>query len=261
MDDNQRKVVVVGAGSGIGAAVAAHFHQQGDHVLAVDLRPNQTPATEHATCDLRDAASIAALLGRIGSGWDTLAHVAGVPGTAPAADVLKVNYLGMRLMIEGMLPQMNPGGSVVAVASTAALGWDQRIGVLDELLALTDGEAVARWQAGQDEHYPAYNTSKQALLLYTKRVAGPAYAKFGVRVNTVSPGPVQTPLLPDFEQSMGKDVLEMCRTTVGRHATVDDVVPVIDFLTSPAARWVVGQDVVVDAGFITAMVAGAPIAL
>jgi hypothetical protein len=33
-----------------------------------------------------------------------LAHVAGIPGTAPAADVLKVNYLGMRLMTEGMLP-------------------------------------------------------------------------------------------------------------------------------------------------------------
>ncbi len=68
------------------------------------------------------------MLGQIGSGWDMLAHVAGVPGTASAADVLKVNYLGMRPMTEGMLPLLREGGSVVAVASTAALGWDQRHG-------------------------------------------------------------------------------------------------------------------------------------
>src|SRR3954452_2999316 len=115
----KRKVVVVGAGSGIGAAVAKRFHDNGDHVLAVDVREHQTPATEYVQCDLRDPAGINALLGRIGSGWDMLAHVAGIPGTAPAADVLKVNYLGMRLMTEGMLPPLREGESVVAVASTA----------------------------------------------------------------------------------------------------------------------------------------------
>ena len=104
MNGERRKIVVVGAGSGIGAAVAAHLHDRGDHVLAVDVREHQTPASECLQCDLRDAAAITALLGQIGSGWDVLAHVAGIPGTAPAADVLKVNYLGMRLMTEGMLP-------------------------------------------------------------------------------------------------------------------------------------------------------------
>jgi NAD(P)-dependent dehydrogenase (short-subunit alcohol dehydrogenase family) len=98
------RIIVVGAGSGIGAAVATHFHDRGDHVLAVDVREHQTPAALSLQCDLRDAASINALLGQIGSGWDMLAHVAGIPATAPAADVLKVNYLGMRLMTEGMLP-------------------------------------------------------------------------------------------------------------------------------------------------------------
>jgi NAD(P)-dependent dehydrogenase (short-subunit alcohol dehydrogenase family) len=84
------RIVVVGAGSGIGAAVAKHFHGRGDHVLAVDIRDQQTPASEYRQCDLRDAADIDALLAGIGSGWDMLAHVAGIPGTAPAADVLKV---------------------------------------------------------------------------------------------------------------------------------------------------------------------------
>src|SRR3954468_11436371 len=192
----KRKVVVVGAGSGIGAAVAKRFHDNGDHVLAVDVREHQTPATEYVQCDLRDPASINALLGRIGSGWDMLAHVAGIPGTAPAADVLKVNYLGMRLMIEGMLPLLRQGGSVVAVASTAALGWDQRLDVLTGLLELTDAEAVENWQADQNPNYPVYSTSKQAVIVYAKRLAGPAWTKYGVRINTVSPGPVETPSLP-----------------------------------------------------------------
>jgi NAD(P)-dependent dehydrogenase (short-subunit alcohol dehydrogenase family) len=257
----KRRIVVVGAGSGIGAAVAKHFHDRGDHVLAVDVREHQTPATEHVQCDLRDAASIKALLDEIGSGWDMLAHVAGIPGTAPAVDVLKVNYLGMRLMTEGMLPLLRQGGSVVAVASTAALGWDQRLDILSGLLERTDAEAVEKWQADQDPNYPVYSTSKQAVILYSKRLAGPAWTKYGVRINTVSPGPVETPILSDFEATMGKDVLDMCRATVGRHARVADIAPIIAFLGSPEAGWITGQDIQVDAGFINSMLAGPPVQL
>jgi NAD(P)-dependent dehydrogenase (short-subunit alcohol dehydrogenase family) len=261
MNGGKRKIVVVGAASGIGAAVAKHFHHNGDYVLAVDVREHQTPATQYMQCDLRDAASISALLGQIGSGWDMLAHVAGIPGTAPAPDVLKVNYLGMRLMTEGMLPLLREGGSVVAVASTAALGWDQRLEILSGLLELTDAAAVQKWQADQDPDYPVYTTSKQAVILYSKRLAGPAWTKYRVRINTVSPGPVETPILTDFEATMGKEVLDMCRATVGRHATVDDIAPIIAFLGSPEAGWITGQDIQVDAGFVNSMVAGPPVQL
>ncbi|MGP4057506.1 3-alpha-hydroxysteroid 3-dehydrogenase [Mycobacterium sp. 4D054] len=261
MQVEKRKIVVVGAGSGIGAAVAAHFHDNGDHVLAVDLRPNETPAAAHTQCDLRDPQSIGGLLADLESDWDVLAHVAGVPGTAPANDVLTVNYLGMRKMVEGMLPRMRRGGSVVAVASIAGIGWEQRLDELSELLAATDPEGVAAWQSRQDPSYPVYTTSKQAVILYAKRLAGTALARYGVRVNTVSPGPVQTPILADFEQTMGKDILDILRDTYGRHGTVEDIVPVIAFLASDAAQWINGQDVHVDSGFVTSMTAGTPIAL
>jgi len=261
MTHEQRRIVVVGAGSGIGAATAAHFHAAGDHVLAVDLRDNDTPAAEHRTCDLRDPSSIAALLDGLGDGWDLLAYVAGVPGTAPASDVLRVNYLGMRRVAEGTLPLMRSGGAIVTVASVAALGWQQRIPELEGLLAATDGATVDAWQAGQDPAYPVYSTSKQAAILYAKRLAPAAWQKYGVRVNTVSPGPTETPILGDFETSMGKEVLDTVKLTVGRHATVDDIVPVIAFLGSPAARWVNGQDLHVDGGFVAPMSVGGPIAL
>lgn len=100
-----RRIVVVGAASGVGAATATQLHEQGDHVLAVDVKQSDTPASEHRICDLRDAASIRALLNEIVDGWDALAHVAGVPGTAAPGDVLRINYLGVRLMTEGMPPR------------------------------------------------------------------------------------------------------------------------------------------------------------
>jgi NAD(P)-dependent dehydrogenase (short-subunit alcohol dehydrogenase family) len=261
MGTGQRRVVVVGAGSGIGAATAAHFHARGDHVLAVDVRPNQTPASQHLQVDLRDPAAITALLTEMGAGWDLLAHVAGVPGTAPADDVLLVNYLGARLMTQGILPLMNHGGAVVAVASVAAIGWEQRAGDLAGLLDAADAESVVTWQAGQDPNYPVYSTSKQALILFAKRIAGPAWTKYGVRVNTVSPGPTDTPILVDFEASMGKDALDMAKAAVGRHARVDDVVPVISFLGSRDAGWINGQDIHVDGGFLSSLTAGTPVQL
>jgi NAD(P)-dependent dehydrogenase (short-subunit alcohol dehydrogenase family) len=256
----RRKVVVVGAGSGIGAATAAFFHANGDHVLAVDRTEQNVPASEYAHVDLCDARSVHQLLARMGSGWDVLAHVAGVPGTEPAQDVLTINYLGFRLMAEGMLPLLRRGGSIVAVASIAGLAWPQRAGDLSGLLQCSTAEEAAAWLSGQDQNYPAYSTSKEALILFAKRLAATAWSQYGVRVNTVSPGPVETPILHDFEESMGKDVLDLARTTVGRHATVADIAPVIGFLASPASSWIVGQDLQIDGGFANSMMTSTAVA-
>ena len=253
-----RRVVVVGAASGIGAATAAHFHHRGDHVLAVDRRRHSTPASEYADCDLANPSEIAALLNGIGSDWDILAHVAGIPGTAPAVDVLTINYLGTRLVVEGMLPLMRRGGAIITVGSTAALGWEQRQDALAGLLAARDVESVERWCAGQDPAM-SYYTSKQAVIMFTKRIAALAWSEYGVRANVVSPGPVETPILPDFEATIGREALEAALGSVGRQATVDDVVPVIEFLASAQAGWVNGQDIQVDGGYVASLVVGTPV--
>jgi NAD(P)-dependent dehydrogenase (short-subunit alcohol dehydrogenase family) len=160
-------------------------------------------------------------------------------------------------MIEGMLPMMERGGAIVTVGSTAALGWEQRINELSNLLMATNIEAVEQWCADQDPAM-AYYTSKQAVILYTKRIAGFAWANYGIRANVVSPGPVETNILADFETTMGREALEAARRSVGRHATVDDVVPVIEFLGSEQARWINGQDIQVDGGYIASLIAGLP---
>ena len=252
----KRGVVVVGAGSGIGAAVAARFHDQGDRVLGVDVRFKQETPFEQAVLDLRDLDAVGALIKRLetdGQGWDVLAYVAGIPGTFDACDVLRVNFLGMRTLALGLLPVLRSSGSIVSVAG---LAWQARGEALAGLLDASTGEQVDEWQAQQDPAYAVYSSSKEASILFSKKISGPAWQKYGIRVNTVSPGPTDTPILGDFKKSMGDDTIEFVRSAAGRHGSVEDIAPVVTFLASDDARWVNGQDIQVDAGVIAGMGAG-----
>jgi NAD(P)-dependent dehydrogenase (short-subunit alcohol dehydrogenase family) len=72
----------------------------------------------------------------------------------------------------------------------------------------------------------------------------------------VLPGPVQTPILADFEETMGKDTLDGLKELLGRHATPDDIADVVLFLASDAARWINGHALVVDGGITGAVLSG-----
>lgn len=258
MAGNRERVLVVGASSGIGKATAERFKLAGAEVTAVDLKPSPDGDLAYVSCDLADPASIDAALAELGGGWDAVAHVAGIPGTAPAAQVVAVNFLGLRQFVTGILPGVNRGGSVTVVASTAGVMWSARLAELAGLLATTSFEEGAAWYAAQpDDGYPPYNLSKEAAIAFVKQLSATAWPERGVRINSVSPGPVETPILVDFEASMGKEMLDGVRATVGRHGTVTDIAPVIAFLASPDAGWVTGQDVQVDGGFAAGMLINA----
>lgn len=70
------------------------------------------------------------------------------------------------------------------------------------------------------------------------------------------PGPVETPILVDFEETMGKDTLDGARTLVGRHAVPRDIADVVLLLASDSARWVNGQAISVDGGAMAAVACG-----
>lgn len=248
------RAVVTGAASGIGAEVARALSAEGAAVTGIDLKDAEhVERTIHA--DLANVASIDAAVTELGEGWDVLCNVAGVPGTASPTTVLSVNLLGLRHLTESLLPSMNEGGAIVNVASTAGFNWLERRDTIRELLTTDTVDEGLAWFAEHPQAGNTYNFSKEALIVYTMLMA-PVTWEMGVRLNAVSPGPVRTPILGDFEETMGKDTLDGVAAFIGRHADPVDIAPAVLFLASPEARWINGHNIVADGGISAAVLSG-----
>jgi NAD(P)-dependent dehydrogenase (short-subunit alcohol dehydrogenase family) len=235
MDQNEcglaMTVLVTGAGSGIGAALLARL---GDGAIGLDR------VGAEMTCDLSDPKAIVEVAGRISGPLTGIAHVAGLPGTADPRTILAVNTYAPKLLTESLRTKLSPGASIVAVSSVTALRCEWNAAQLDALL---DGQALPDMEGKE-----AYALSKAALNRWAIKTAVALRAE-RCRVNTVSPGPVNTPILVDFETSIGKDRIDAAASMVGRHAEPADIADVIAFLLSDAARWINGTDVKVDGGY------------
>lgn len=254
-----RRVIVTGGASGIGAATVTLLRDQGADVAVVDLPARAPAAGSFVACDLSDADSIDRAVEALGPGWDALCNVAGVPGTVAAERVVAVNFLGLRHLTDRMVERLHPGGAIVNVASTAGSMWQQNYEQAKALVDTVGFAAGADWYRAQPPGYPPYNLSKEAVIVYTMTMASRVW-RHRLRINAVSPGPVETPILPDFEESMGKSTLDWVRGVVGRHGAPGDVAPLVAFLVSPASAWINGANVVVDGGFMAAMLTGTAVA-
>ena len=94
----------------------------------------------------------------------------------------------------------------------------------------------------------AYNFSKEAVIVYSQ-LASMLARPYGVRVNTVNPGAVATPILADFYETMDNAILDRLRAQAGgRDGRPDDIAPAICFLLSDDARWINGTELNVDGG-------------
>jgi NAD(P)-dependent dehydrogenase (short-subunit alcohol dehydrogenase family) len=249
---SRRKVVVTGGASGIGAAIVDAFIAEGAEVTVLD---RTVPADGGAAagvrwlaCELTDPSSIDRAVEEIGGPVDVLCNVAGVSGTAPIATVVAVNFLAVRHLTARLAYRINTGGSVVTLASTAGWRWRDALPALGELLATNGYDDAMAWaDTNLPGGYEAYVRSKQAVIVWTSAAAQQHLGRF--RVNCVSPGPVETPLLADFYDSMGHAELDpLTARGGGRNGTPREIADVVHFLTTPASAWVNGTDVVVDAG-------------
>jgi NAD(P)-dependent dehydrogenase (short-subunit alcohol dehydrogenase family) len=244
--------LVTGAASGIGAALVGLLLDDGWGVLALDRAPIPArPGVRTLTCDLADPAQIVDVVARVRGEVSAIAHVAGVPGTAPAPAVLAVNVLAPRLLIEPLLGAVD---AVVTVASVAQHRSPEPDDVLDELLACDDAADLDAWLARHPhDGAAAYDTSKKALVRWTRLTAGRHVG--GTRLNSVSPGPVETPILGDFRTSMGEADIDRAAAAVGRHGRPEEVAAAIAFLLGPSASWVRGVDLPVEGGLLAARTA------
>ncbi|PSJ51046.1 coniferyl-alcohol dehydrogenase [Pseudaminobacter soli (ex Li et al. 2025)] len=247
---NGKTIVITGVSSGIGARTAELAIAQGADVIGIDMR--DPPAAQGAFLkgDLSDPEGIAAIVRQLPQRVDALLNVAGVSGTGGAAVTLAINFYGLRLLTESLAPRIREGGAVVNVASIAGYGWRANLARAKALVGVPGFPDVAKILA--DNGVPneiGYPLSKELLILWTQIAAHqPLFKQRGIRVNAVSPGPVETPILTQFRTVLGDAKVDSDISRTGRAGTASDIAPAILFAASDAARWINGANLAADGG-------------
>jgi 2-hydroxycyclohexanecarboxyl-CoA dehydrogenase len=238
--------IVTGAASGIGRATAMRLAAEGAAVVIADV--NEQGAGEVAKTiseeggralalrvDVTDAAGVKAMTERAVTAFgrvDILVSNAGWDRAGPFVDtdeelwdrVIAINYRGHLATCHAALPYMRERGRgrIVTVASDAG-----RVG--------SSGEVV-------------YSGAKGAVIAFTKGLAREV-ARYGINVNCVAPGLVDTPLLAGITEGHEKLIAAIVRSIpLGRTGVPDEIAAAICFFASPDADYITGQTLSVNGG-------------
>jgi NAD(P)-dependent dehydrogenase (short-subunit alcohol dehydrogenase family) len=241
--------LVTGGASGIGAATALRFAEEGAKVASFDLVSAEAEDWKKATGiakaarafqgDVRDFAALTACVREVEAELgpiDILMNSAGVAGGGPVHLIdeegwdatLDINLKGTFLASKAVLPRMleRESGAIVNVASV---------------------EGILGCEGGS-----AYNASKGGVVLLTRNMAID-YGRKGIRVNAVCPGFIDTPLLRSvMDMEMMAEVRERIayqHHVGGRFGQPREIANAALFLASEEASFVSGQALAVDGGF------------
>lgn len=249
MSFNNKRIVVTGVSSGVGQATALALMNAGAFVIGLDVKPAPDSCNEFILCDLSNPTSIDEAVVQIKQPIDGLANIAGVPGSLPADVVFKVNFLGLRHLTNQLLPRLADNAAVVNVASTAGAGWRNRKEL--SLSLLIQGEwqqCLQSFQALGMDAVATYDFTKELVILYTMLVSSNQRHR-RVRVNSISPGAVCTPILAAFYDTMGDQLLQSLKQQAGgRDAYPDEIAGAIQLMLDPKGFWINGTDLIVDGG-------------
>jgi 2-hydroxycyclohexanecarboxyl-CoA dehydrogenase len=235
-----RKALVTGGASGIGAATARRLAAEGADVVIGDVNEEGAASVageisgEAAHLDVRDPRSATAVADQHGP-FAILVNNAGTDEFGFFADtdpgvwerVIAINLVGVMACTHAVLPGMQEAGygRIVNVSSEAG-----RIGSKGSV---------------------AYSSAKGGVLGFTKAMAREG-ARFGITVNAICPGPIETPLLMGALEfgEIGQKVIETMKsgTQLRRLGTPDEVAAAIAFLASDDASYVTGETLGVSGG-------------
>jgi len=262
MDDGQqRRALVIGAGSGMGKATAERLRRDGYALMLADLRRDSLDELSRRleapafAVDIADAASLAELVRSCGDGVDALVITAGLSmSMAPFARVLQVNLGGSAQALDAFAPVMRRGGAAVLLASMAGHLTGPLpapvLAALDEPLAADLADRLAALLPAEHRvSGMAYALSKLGVMRLVQRSAT-AWGRLGLRVCSVSPGMIDTPMGSLERVASQSADAAVPLGPIPRLGAPEEVGNVIAFLASPAASFVTGCDLLVDGGWI-----------
>lgn len=264
--------VITGATSGIGAAAAELLGKEYQLVIAgsnaerldssLKKLRNKGITAIAVLCDVSDRNQVQELAcealkqGEIGN----VVHAAGVVPARfdyKAERVLEVNALGTAYMVDTFFPIMDSGSVMVNLSSTApytipAFSPPVDILRLDPLTPefFEKTLTLCNQFTGKSIGGMAYVYSKWFAADYSARNAA-RFGRKGVRILSVSPGNIMTPLYYDYAREASDSMLE--KTPVGRHGFPEEVAELIAFLVSEKAGFMTGIDVTCDGGVVAGL--------
>jgi NAD(P)-dependent dehydrogenase (short-subunit alcohol dehydrogenase family) len=250
--DNKR-VLVVGGATGMGAAAAELARDAGAEVVVMDVADITLAGVTGIPVDLVERASIDAAVEECGGRVDALFSCAGVAdGTA---GIERVNFIGHRHLIDRLLERdmLGRGAAIGFISSAAGLGWEANLPELQELLATPDFDSGVEWITAHRQ--ADYYHSKQAVCAYVAAQAFPLGQR-GIRINAICPGPTRTPLAEANAETwlgFGADY----RGELGTDAAtpLEQAYPLV-FLCSDAASAITGTILISDGGYMSSGVTG-----
>jgi NAD(P)-dependent dehydrogenase (short-subunit alcohol dehydrogenase family) len=249
--DGRPVALISGAARGIGEATVRLFAEHGYAVVASDVLPVEEwdlapgVATISESLDVRDEAAVRALtrraadeLGRI----DVLANIAGIVLVKPLDETTWEDYR--------QVADVNLGGTFLACKHVLPVMKAQRSGSIVNMASVSG-------HVGQTDH-AVYGSTKAAVIGLCRALAWEV-APWNIRVNSLSPGSVDTPMLRgDIEiesARLGLPLAEVrasreAEQALGRWADPAEISEAVYFLASSKASFVTGTDLLVDAGWV-----------
>jgi NAD(P)-dependent dehydrogenase (short-subunit alcohol dehydrogenase family) len=244
-----KRVIVTGSSSGIGGALAKALVELGAEVHGPGLAASTVEGVSFVALDLSDPASIEAAVAAIGGRVDALFNCAGAVPMLPSETILKVNFLGTRLLTELVLDHMSAGGAIANTSSDGGFPWRKKRRLLIDFVSHDNfDDGVAWYKENVDAAGHAYSFAKEAINVWTMQQSA-VLIKRGIRINTASPGAVQTPMLEAIEEAYTSAAIGPVEFPIGRRSTPEEQVGALLFLNSDGASYVNGADIPVDGGF------------